>query len=208
LKTILLSHFVGKSTPQFGGKDEIKSDPTRSMRDGDTCNSLSLSFPNHISTHVDAPFHFAPEFWVLDDFALLEIPTTAPDLVDFDVAALLPSKKLSGIQALFIRTGFEKFRETDRYWSENPGLAPALGAKLRAACPQLRFVGMDFISATSYRHREEGRKAHFEFLSREILFIEDMKLSAWSDAPRSVVVSPLMLEGADGAPSTVFGMYG
>ena len=217
MKTALFSHPVDSSTPQFGGKLEISTDFDRKIREGDSCNSMRLSFPNHVSTHIDAPFHFIDggkkitdfdsDFWMMSAVELFDIPFDRAELIDFEPRKFASEARLTTLEGIFLRTGFESHRGTDRYWAENPGVSPTLAEKLRKACPKLRFLGMDFISATSYRHREEGRVAHREFLSREILFIEDMKLSAWVEKPSWVLASPLMLEGADGAPASVFGIY-
>jgi kynurenine formamidase len=65
---------------------------------------------------------------------------------------------------------------------------------------------MDLISVSSYSNREEGRKAHHAFLNPDegeiILLIEDMKLD--TDGPfNKVIVAPLLIDNADGAPCTV-----
>ena len=64
---------------------------------------------------------------------------------------------------------------------------------------------MDLISVSSYSNREEGRKAHHAFLNpkegESILLIEDMKLDI--DGPfNKVIVAPLLIDNADGAPCT------
>ncbi len=68
----------------------------------------------------------------------------------------------------------------------------------------MRAVGFDCISISSPKHRIEGREAHCEFLKRGIILIEDMKLGVLKKSPDRVIVSPLLIEDADGAPATVF----
>ena len=67
---------------------------------------------------------------------------------------------------------------------------------------------MDIISLTSRLHREEGRKAHREFLgdhypSSPIVLIEDMSLINYKDIITNVLIAPLIVNDADGAPCTV-----
>ena len=81
-----------------------------------------------------------------------------------------------------------------------------LSSLFRANFPKLRCIGMDLISISSYVNREEGRKAHHAFLNpkngKPILLIEDMKLDV--DGPfKKVIVAPLQIDKADGAPCTV-----
>jgi kynurenine formamidase len=65
---------------------------------------------------------------------------------------------------------------------------------------------MDLISVSSYSNRSEGRKAHHAFLNpaegEPVLLIEDMKLDVF-DLIFKVIVAPLRIEKADGAPCTV-----
>ena len=65
---------------------------------------------------------------------------------------------------------------------------------------------MDLISVSSYSNRSEGRKAHQAFLKPEIgnpiLLVEDMKLNIKGPFSK-VIVAPLLIDKADGAPCTV-----
>ena len=72
----------------------------------------------------------------------------------------------------------------------------------------MKIVGFDFISLSSYQHRPEGREAHkallhSQFGKKAVLIIEDMDLSDLEKSPELIIVSPLRLEGLDGAPVTV-----
>ena len=114
------------------------------------------------------------------------------------------------IELLLIKTGFGNYRGTDRYTLTPPGLSSELASYFRQEFPVLRCVGMDLISVSSYSNREEGRKAHREFLNpkegQPILLIEDMKLDV-DDVFKKVIVAPLLIENADGAPCTVIASW-
>ena len=70
--------------------------------------------------------------------------------------------------------------------------------------PKLRVFGFDMISLTSKLNREEGKNAHINFLiNQDILVLEDMYLEHLHDTPSLLVVSPILVEGADGVPCTV-----
>ena len=66
---------------------------------------------------------------------------------------------------LLIKTGFAIFRnsndplEREKYVSQGPGISPEIGNWLRKF-RNVRAIGFDFISLTSYQHREIGRRAH------------------------------------------------
>lgn len=211
--TFFLSHPLSPETPLFTGRKAIEIRPEKEICRGDSCNTAFLTFPNHASTHVDAPYHFVPngktltdlgpDFWVFRNVALAECDASAGQLIEFADLKFLGAGLSPRTEIFLVRSGFEAARATERYWKESPGLAPALAAELRERAPRLRAVGMDFLSATSPLHREAGRVAHREFLGREIVLIEDMKLSPLAGVPREIVALPLLVRDIDGAPITV-----
>ena len=110
---------------------------------------------------------------------------------------------------LIINTEFHKKRESKLYWNNNPGLSPKLASKLKKNSPNLRVVGFDFISLTSYQNRILGREAHTEFLiNNDILLIEDMDLRFISNKEiKSITALPLLFKDLDGAPITICAQY-
>lgn len=206
-----LSHKLNNSTPQYGGADDIEIRPNSSILNGDSANSTLLHFPNHVGTHIDLPHHFSDtgknlddfnaDFWVFQHPFVLNYRAQKEEIINFET-------ELTEIPAdtdlLIINTGFQKFRGEKEYWNNNPGLAPELAKKLRTCCPELKAVGFDFISLTSYQNRMLGREAHKSFLvENEILIIEDMDLSSVPVNLKSVTALPLMVENIDGGPITI-----
>lgn len=215
----LLSHIICQDTPSYGNRDKVYIRVNSSIKAGDTANSSSWIFSNnHIGTHIDVPYHFTNngiktyDIPVSDYFfekvSLIDIPCSSAVLLtiaDFEAikAFIHPETEL-----LLIRTGFEQYRQTDRYWNNNPGLAPELAGYLRNNYQQLRCVGFDFISITSWQHRLEGRAAHRAFLcpengEKEILVIEDMSLKEIKSNILKVIVAPFLVEDGNGGAVTV-----
>jgi len=220
MKILCLSHIVSQNTPSYGNRDRVIIKDNSSIKKGDTTNSSCWIFSsNHIGTHIDVPYHYCNqgkkihELPVKDFFfnkiGLLDIPCTKSRLItprDFSDFTKLIKKD---IELLLIRTGYEKFRKEDKYWNDNPGLAPGLATYFRQNFPLLRCVGFDFISLTSWRFRPEGHESHREFLCPEpgkmpILIIEDMSLKELREHIDRVIVAPLFFEDGDGGPVTVF----
>jgi len=214
---VFLSHVLSAETPGYGGEAGFQSENVKCMSKGDSCNSMRWRLSNHIGTHIDAPFHFSESGARIDDFQaeswvfrrphIVDRPAAPGDLVGLEGEAWCQTVP-EDADLLLLRTGFEKCRGEAEYWSLNPGLAPELGDFLRATRPNLRAIGVDFISATSYLHRPIGRLAHKSFLDPNrpgspLLIIEDMALSALDVLPQMVVVAPLRVMGADGSPVTV-----
>ncbi len=212
---ILLSHVLKQDTPSYGNRDKVIIRVNSCIRGGETANSSCLVLSNnHIGTHIDVPRHFSDSGkkttdypigdYVFEKVQVTDLPCDGPKLIEgSDLVGLR-----SDIDLLLIRTGYESKRGEDAYWNNNPGLSPDLADYLRQHCPNLRCVGFDFISVTSWQHRAEGRLAHKAFLapedgSREIWAIEDMSLANAPKEIKKVVVAPLLVEDGNGTAVTV-----
>jgi arylformamidase len=208
-----LSYFIDEQTPQYGGQDNISVNKLGEISKGASANSTHVDFPNHIGTHVDFPLHFSdsgnsinnysPEFWVFNKVHLSHYTAGDDEIIDESKLNLEVIPETTDL--LLIRTGFGLYRGQHKYWRNNPGLSPTLATKLKVRCPNLRAIGFDFISLSSYQNRELGRLAHKEFLIKnDILIIEDMKLMSLGDNRiKTVTALPLLIRNIDGAPITV-----
>ena len=204
---IYLSYFIEKTTPAYGGeKNCIQFEKIRSIGNGDTSNNLRICLPTHIGTHIDFPYHFKeygkkssdylPSFWLFNKIGFLncsieEVPNQVENLPN-------------DIELLILKTGFGAKRNSDEYWASQPVIPASFAGIFRQKFPRLRVFGFDLISLTSKLDRAEGKRAHLDFLiANEILVLEDMKLDALETAPDKIIISPLQLMEADGAPCTV-----
>jgi kynurenine formamidase len=214
---IYLSFFLDDRTPLYGGEIGIQINPDRSIENGDTANTKRLSLHNHSGTHIDYPNHFfskgkqsqdfPADYWIFKKPYLVEIPAKENELLTMSKQALetLPLD----IDFLILKTGFGKYREDNKYWSHNPGISPELATSLKDYLPNLRVVGIDTVSITSFQNREEGRKAHRIFLDekRPVLLVEDMDLSSLKNSPDKIICCPLLVLGVDGAPVNVIAEF-
>lgn len=213
---IYLSHFLDTMTPAYGGGETFQSVPVRSMEHNDSCNTAQWTLPSHVGTHIDCPRHFClsgktltdfpARFWVFRAVYVLDIsPIGSHQQINL---ASLPLESIPpDVDLLFIKTGFGKMRQDPIYWKSNPAFSPELADGLRKHFPKLRVMGFDTISLSSWTNRDLGRAAHEAFLDdhRPILLLEDMDLSQvkYSTSFLHVIVSPLLVAQADGAPCTV-----
>lgn len=213
---IFLSHVLSPRTPAYGGGQGLDIETTRSIVSGDSSNSVTLRFSNHMGTHVDAPRHFVADGktvdaydaddWIFTKVFVADIPVDEGAVVDIpQVKAALATCEDADL--LLLRTGFQSRRGADSYWAASPGFDPGLCAYLRGRLPSLSAVGMDTISISSMKHREMGRAVHREFLGTGVRIFEDMALA---NAPAAgnleqVIAMPLRFESADGAPCTIVG---
>lgn len=217
---LCLSHIIRQNTPAYGNRDRIFIRDNSSIRKGESANTSCWIFSNnHIGTHIDTPYHFFEKGKKTYEYAIEDFFFSKVGLVDISCrkARLIGSNDLKerdsslkkDIELLLIRTGYEQYRQEDKYWNDNPGLAPELAHYLRKHYPHLRCVGFDFISLTSWKFRQEGRESHCSFLdtegqSKEILIIEDMSLMNITQKLKQVIVAPLFVEDGNGGAVTVF----
>ncbi len=214
---IFLSHILDVNTPTYGNRDSLEIREPSSIKNGASANSSEWNFSsNHFGTHIDTPKHFDDKGKTLTDYdasyfyseiiQIMDIPCLSGVLVGEEN---LPGNIEKETEVLLIRTGYEKFRDQDKYWNDNPGISPGLSLLLRKNYPKLKFLGFDFISLTSWNYRSEGKEAHLNLLSSErinvrpIMIVEDMKLSQLQGNPDWIMISPLLVRGTNGSPVTV-----
>lgn len=207
---IFLSYFIDSNTPLYGGRGKVEIVRARSMERGDTCNTQIVKFPNHASTHIDLPYHFLEDgknlsdfpanFWIFNKVQLLRIDLGSRKKIGKVYLRNLDSRA----DLLLIKTDFAQNRSKSVYYRDYPYFNPQIARYLAKKMPCLRAVGFDCISISSPKHKKDGRKAHYEFLKRGIVLVEDMNLEQLEKSPDRVVISPLLIKGSDGVPATVF----
>jgi kynurenine formamidase len=219
VKYIYLSYLLENEIPVYGGCSSLNIKDIKSLQRGDSANVFSFIMENHWGTHIDCPAHFfenglkaadySPETWFFQKPFVLHLKLEENSLAGSEDMGKIPE----GTDLLLIKSGFSRFRGTEKYTHNNPGLKPEVGIWLRERHPYVRAVGLDFISLSPYRNRALGREAHRAFLDPDginepILLIEDMDLSKNLSGLISVWISPLMIGGIDSAPCTVIGVLG
>lgn len=220
----LLSYPLGKTTPVFYTNPENSFEIHTSIETGDKNNHFFIRILNHSGTHIDCPNHFHAQGKKLNDFPietflfttplLLSLPKQPEDLITpSDIAPF--TSDITGKDVLLIKTGFGSYRSCDPsfYGNRNPGFAGETADYLRETFPALRAVGMDFPSALSPAHIEDGLLFHTKALEPrgaegEFLFlIEDMKLGDCHTSPSSLWAVPLFVEDIDSGPCTIIAEY-
>lgn len=214
---IPLSYPLDEKTPSYGDGKGLHRTFDKSLARGDSCNTSTWTFSNHLGTHLDFPRHFVEDGRTIDDYPLdsfIFCRVGFVDLGELDGGRIITWQDLEAadlpaeIELLLIKTGFCHKRNLPAYWQENPGFSPDLADRLREAFPALRLLGFDSISLSSFSHRDLGRQAHKRFLDhqRPILPLEDMDLSRLNNSSsplKQVIVAPWMMREADAVPCTV-----
>lgn len=213
---IFLSYPLNNQAFGYGNGKRFEITQVRDICCGDTSNNTEFQMPTHYGTHIDFPFHFSktgnkstdysPDEFVFSNIALVEVNSN--EVSDF----LIRNKDLNvenfnqDIELLFIKTGYCKKRFSSEYWEFGLGFHPETANYLKQKFPKLRAIAFDLISMNSFQQRELGREAHKQYLiENDILIIEEVDLNKVSTKTlfNEVIIAPLMLDKADGAPVTI-----
>jgi|LULL01.1.fsa_nt_gb kynurenine formamidase len=210
-----LSYELSDSLSGYAGGDRIKIKQSRSMCCGDTSNNTEFWMPTHYGTHIDYPFHFSKEgrtgsSYQAKDFVFKNVKVINLDLRERENKLILPEDineaNDDSIDALIINTSYSSLRFQDKYWNDGPGFAVETASKLKEIFKNLKIIGFDSISLTNFNNRPLGRVAHKAFLiENDLIILEDMKLDEISSMGKikQLIVAPLRMINADGAPVTV-----
>ena len=189
MKYKFLSYTLNNHLPTYGKMDSLNVKAQKSIQKGDSCNTYSFSLNNHWATHIDAPNHFIDNGKKIAEFDAETFIFKAPKVIELNLEPEEILRSTEWIEKidkktdiLLIQSGWCKRRNSEVYMSRNPGIHAEVGISLREKLPKLRAVGFDWISLSSYQHRELGAEAHRAFLGPDgignpLFVIEDMDLS-------------------------------
>lgn len=212
---IFMSHELHEGTPTYGDRDQLSITPKSQIVDGVGANTSTINFSNnHMGTHMDAPYHFCNDGKKTGDYMAEEFYFHKIAVVNYPCkeATLIKRENLdfsnvpSGVDFLLINTHYEQYRSQDKYHNDNPGLDASLANALRAEFKDLRAVGFDSISLTSWKFRPEGREGHRAFLCgpEPFLVVEDISFAALGKSKIDwLVMAPLRTADGNGGPVTI-----
>ncbi len=215
----LLSHILSEDDPPFPDSPTMRIKPFARIENGDACNTSVIEIFNHFGTHMDAPKHFFNEgfsiaelpvdFFIFHKPLILDIPLAAEQLLTKEMIAPFESE-IRKCDFLCIRSGFAVKRNSDTlvYSSRGPGLSASLCKYFMDEFRNIKCIGIDWISVTSYPHLEDGILAHRylmgSFHDRYITVIEELNLEkVYKRGIGKVIALPLFVKGSDSAPVTV-----
>lgn len=226
MNSIFLSHIISNTTPTYGKSGLIRINQCSGINHGDSCNKSELHIDSHVGTHIDAPLHFDQNglsldkydasFWICNNPYIIDYPAKSNEIINVNNLETELRNIPIKTDILIIKTNFGRFRSLDseKYIFSGPGLDPDIGYFLRKKT-NIKMIGFDFISLSSFSNRTLGRNSHIAFLSKikeykaldPILIIEDMDLSNLNNRLLQIIILPLRFELSDGAPVSVIGLF-
>ncbi|MCU0646420.1 MAG: cyclase family protein [Gemmatimonadaceae bacterium] len=191
-------------TPVYEGDAPLRVEQLKDMRRGDALTLSKLDMGAHSGTHVDAPRHFVRDGVGIDSIPLERLIGAARVIVIDDSVQAITRAELDrhdwrGAPRLLFRT-----RSSARGWMDSVQfhrdfayLAPDAADALVDAAVQL--VGIDYISAEQFG--ASAPETHRRLLGRGIPIVEGLDLRGAPAGDCDVIILPLRVAGADGAPA-------
>lgn len=213
-KVVDLSQVVDSATQIYPG-DPVPSLHPATTIEADGFNVLHVHIGSHTGTHVDAPYHFAPDGARIDELPLEPFLGTG---VVADVsgreprarigwADLVPYEALLGPgRILLLRTGWSEYFGTERYY-DHPFLDGEVARRLLDL--GVRTVGIDALSPdeTVLDGPPSDFAVHHTICQAGGIIAENLtNLGDIDFADPLVSLLPIKLGNADGAPVRAIAM--
>ena len=216
-KLMYLSHVLDENTPTYGNRNKFVCEKKSDISKGDIANDSSINSTVHIGTHVDMPYHFFEDGQTIEDFDIdyfrfnnvLFIDMIPDDLIVKDDLITLLKKQANkdSYDILIVKTGICHKRNSKDFWQTNYGFDLSIAEYLRLNFPNIRVIGFDSISVSSFTNRMLGREFHKAFLNpkQPILLLEDMDLTNLNKDSKilKLEIAPLRIAKCDGLPCTI-----
>ena len=215
---IQLSHKIDDSSPFYGGRKGFSYEHVSSIEKGDTANTQKWELPNHLGTHIDFPYHFyqngqtiddfPEDFWVFNGEKIQVLEVTVPENIFLIEPGHIQKHDFNfDAEFIIIKTGVGKYRNEEKFWRYNPGISVEMADWIISNFKNMRIIGLDSISISSWQHRDIGREIHKKLLNpkKPVLIIEDMDLSKVNGDTviDKVFIAPVMVRKSDGEPCTI-----
>lgn len=204
-----LSHPLYDGMPHATTIPEPRFDTVRTM-DEHGLRCMQLTLPTHCGTHLDAPSHFLPDGYTLDEVApetligpavCIEVAVEADR--EITVADLSRGADVRPGDALLIRTGWDARYGSDDYMS-HPYLSESAAEWI--ARSGVRMVGVDTVTPEmpgALRPAGYSCPVHRTLLGAGVLILENLDLRPVAGRRCQLFVGVLRVAAADGAPARV-----
>ena len=184
------------------GEDYWNFEPVQRMAKGDAANVSRISMGLHTGTHVDAPWHFGEGDRTVEAVPLNQLVIGARVLDLTHVERVISRSdlegKLDGVEAVLFKTtnsgtleALQPFRRDFVHLDES--------AADYLVEQNMLTVGVDYLSVEGYHANQAP--VHHRLLGANIFIVEGLDLTLAEPRDYLLIVLPLKIEGADGAPS-------
>jgi len=203
LKIIDISIPLQPGMPIWPGSGGFKLEQMQLLNAGDPANVSRLVFDVHVGTHVDAPWHFWEDGATVDQLPL-------ETLIGPAVVAYLPEVNAItayDMEGLDLPSGTERLLRHTRnsnLWVrgvtefKKDYVALTADAARWVVDHGILLIGIDYFSIQRY---QDGPAAHKILLEADVIILEGLDLASVQPGDYELILLPLKLIGAEGAPA-------
>lgn len=205
MKIIDLTHFVEEEMTVYCEEESARIKPLYKVED---CgfNVLTVELSTHTGTHIDSANHIFKDGANIDDFDLNKFIGNAyiidcTDMQEITLETILKHKEeIENTDYLILKTGWEDKWYTYEYLEGYPILSDE-ACEFLSNIETLSGIGLDCISVDS---RGKDVKNHRTLLSKGKMLIENLCNVKDLNEKCKIIIAPLKVRNADGAPARVY----
>lgn len=191
--------------PIWPGDPAVVINQSSSVNADAVITSSTIQSSLHLGTHIDAPRHFNPRGWTIDQIPL-EILMGPVQVIEIPDVARITKKILAGLKIENPSRLFFKTRNS-LFWKESPlrfhkeFTAFSQDAALFIKDLGARLVGIDYLSLDLFSNK--NLPVHKIFCEANIVGVEGLDLNQITDGIYECVCLPIKISEGDGAPARV-----
>ncbi|WP_455538737.1 cyclase family protein [Terrisporobacter sp.] len=205
MKVIDLTHFIEEEMTVYC---EEESANIKSLYKVEDCgfNVLTVELSTHTGTHIDSARHIFKDGPSIDDFDLNKFVGSAyildcRDMQEITLDTILKHKdEIEKVDYLILKTGWEDKWYSDEYLEGYPILSNE-ACEFLSNMDNLTGIGLDAISVDS---RGKDVQNHRTLLSKGKMLIENLCNLKDIEDKFNIIIAPLKVRNADGAPARVY----
>ncbi|MEG2290468.1 MAG: cyclase family protein [Clostridium sp.] len=204
MKITDLTHIIYSDMPVFPGTEQPILEKANTV-EKDGFQETKITMYSHTGTHIDAPAHMLNNGPYLDNLSIEHFIGNATildfsnsDLKHIDVDSLIwYEEKIKAVEFIIIKTGWNKYWGTERYFEDFPALTEDAAKWLTQF--NLKGIGIDAISIDDMKSTTFA--VHKTLMPKNIIIIENLtNLDSISSEYFILSVMPLKTPDADGSP--------
>jgi arylformamidase len=189
---------INSKTPVFEGSRGARIHRIASLN-VNGWNESRIAINNHFSTHIDVPSHMVSGGKTLSDFNIAHFCGRCYvfDVVGQNPIVDIDTSIINENDIVFFYTGHSELIGSSKYTDNYPTIDLSLVDKLIDS--KIKIVGFDTLGPDT-----KPFPVHKRLLKEEILILENIvNLKNFINSWLYVIIAPLFIDGADGAPARV-----
>lgn len=180
---------------------DVTITPFKEIAGGKSSNVSAINMGSHSGTHLDPPVHFFPDGATVDtlsfDSMIGEASVFSLDVEKEIGREALEALDLKNVERVLLKTRNSRLLRSETFSKDFVHLTKA-GAQYLADIGT-KLVGIDYLSIDGYGDKEAP--VHHTLLSRGIVILESINLSAVEPGSYQLVCLPLRIAEGNGGPA-------